>query len=976
MSRGTIPFVMRRRDRQRAAARRRRAQGVGIVLAVVLSILGGALILILTMTYHAMAADLPSSAEIERALGSAGREQFQPARFFDRRGEALLFTNIHPRAQARRWYSLNPELGIALPDYVVDAILAAVEPEFWDRAGIPAAQIGRAFVDALLQRERGPGTGSIAQRLAASQLLPLSGGRTDSEENLRAMLLAADLLRRYPKEKVLEWYLNSADFGSGAFGIDAAALVYFGKHAADLTLAESALLARIPLDPAINPFQDVRGAKANQRAVLQALLREGAISASQMERAQMSDLDFMAPDEGGDAFEAPVYAWMREELARILGPRALGRSGLRVFTTIDEDLQLQGVCALASQMARLNGASIEESVPARDGSSCLTADLLPTLRPGDAGVDHGLGSGSFIVIDNTRGEVLAAAGDIAGRHPAGASLMPLTYLTAFTQGYSPASMVLDIPQPGASGAVEASQAGGESYQGPVRIRTALIRQLRAAEAWLLDRIGLESVVRTAELMGLRISDAAKIDLDAWTRGDLEAPLLQIAFTYDVIAHQGLMVGAPDQGAGGQMEAAPMGPAIVREVVDAEERLIYRYVPAEKAVLSAPLAFLISDVLTDEAARWPLYGQGNPLEIGRPAGAFAGGADEAGNWTLGFTPSVTVGVRMRAAADRQVSALSPMSGAASVWHAIMLYAVRQEPPAGWSMPPGVSELEVCDPSGLLPTEYCPSVVRELFLNGTEPIQYDDLFQPFLINMETGKLATLNTPLAQVEERVYLIPPPEASAWAQASGLELPPQEYDTLQEEPSRDPLVSIEAPAAFSYLRDEVPIRGTAALPDMDFFRLQFGPGLNPTRWTQIGSDSDKAVRSGLLGRWDTDGLNGLYTVQLLVVLKGGEISTDAVHVTLDNEAPQVEAAYPADGQRIQLADGEQLALQAKAEDAFGVVRVDFLLDGRLVDRLDGEPFSTRIASPSAGEHELIVRAYDAAGNIGRSAAVAFTIVR
>ncbi|MCK5635409.1 MAG: hypothetical protein KAI06_09990, partial [Anaerolineales bacterium] len=243
-------------------------------------------------------------------------------------------------------------------------------------------------------------------------------------------------------------------------------------------------------------------------------------------------------------------------------------------------------------------------------------------------------------------------------------------------------------------------------------------------------------------------------------------------------------------------------------------------------------------------------------------------------------------------------------------------------------------------------------------------------------ETGKLATLNTPLDLVEERIYLVPPPEAAEWAQMIGLERPPQEYDTLTDLDHQDPDVRITLPAPFSYLRDDVVVRGYANPANFDYYRLQYGSGLNPTRWVQIGDDSSKKVRGGTLMRWNTEGLNGLYTLQLVVVNFDGHISTHAIHVTVDNQPPQVEILLPEPGQVLRGNSTQEMVIDVDVTDNFGVERVDFYIDSIKVETVIAPPYSIRWRLRTIGEHEVIVRAIDLAGNEFDSDRVLFIIER
>jgi hypothetical protein len=338
------------------------------------------------------------------------------------------------------------------------------------------------------------------------------------------------------------------------------------------------------------------------------------------------------------------------------------------------------------------------------------------------------------------------------------------------------------------------------------------------------------------------------------------------------------------------------------------------------------------------------------------------------WSVGYTRERAVGVWLGGGSAELPSGINALNGAAPVWHALLQYATRDLPAQDWSMPAGVSEIQVCDPSGLLPTQYCPRVVREVFIEGTQPANYDSLYQPLRVNRETGKLATLFTPIDLVEERVYLVPPPAAAAWAEAAGIEKPPTEYDTVLAGESGSSAVNIIRPEMFEYVRGRVTLRGAANPKGFEYYRLQYGQGLNPTRWVQIGADSQKAVTSGTLGEWDTDGLEGLYSVQLVVVYGDGKVSTDAVQVTVDNSAPQVSLVLPEPGTQTALAGGF-LVIEAQVADELGIGGVEFLVDGELVGSATSAPYSLRWPA-EAGEHAIVARATDHAGNVGESSPV------
>ncbi|TET97563.1 MAG: hypothetical protein E3J30_08530, partial [Anaerolineales bacterium] len=943
-----------RRRREFQSGGERLLGRVGIVFALLLVVGIGTAGLLMALSYADLTSNLPPAKDLEQIFGSAGRESFRPVRFYDRTGDKLLLEVLHPQAQSRRWLYLDPDGPIDLPEHALEATIAIQDETFWSNPGYNPQEAVQALLSYLELQQSQEITPSISQQLVQSQLLQLGGGvRSPEKQSLQRMILAAEVTQEYPKEKILEWYINSADYGNHAYGIDAAALVYFAKHASNLTLPESAMLASIPLIPSLNPVEAPKEAKERQAETLRAMVGMGAITQHEAELALAQTLEIKYEGvEHPDHLQA-LIEYLQIEVLEMFGDDALRRSGLRIQTTVDYDLQLQSYCTLQTHTARLSGFEPGVILPAADGTGCLAAGFLPPVRPSDANLDHNIESGGFVVLDAKNGEILALAGPISETRPTGTTFSPFVYLTAFAQGYSPGSMVLDIPP---DGELEngTSEEQASQYKGPVRIRTALASGYIAASDRVQSLMGVDSVERTARSMGI---SSATYNTKAYrASGDLdwEASLVDLTGAFAVMANQGTMVGegSPANSPGSD----PFRPSIISTIEDGARRSAYSFEPEQKAVLSAQLAYLMTDVLTDETARRSALGQSNALEIGRPAGAITSVAGGRDFWSFGYTPSRVVGVWLGNLDGADPVGLHEMNSAAPVWHALIRYATKDLPTAGWQIPPGVSRIEVCDPSGLLPTEYCPSVVSEVFLSGTEPTTFDNLYQPYLVNKETGKLATLNTPIDLVEERIYLVPPPEAAEWAQMIGLERPPQEYDTLTDLDYQDPDVRITTPASFSFLRKEIVVRGYANPADFDYYRLQYGSGLNPTRWVQIGDDSSKRVRGGTLVRWKTEGLNGLYTLQLVVVELDGYISTHAIHVTVDNQPPEVKILLPEPDQILSGNSTQEMVIDVEVADNFGVERVEFYVDGIKVETATTPPYSIRWRMVTTGEHEVYIR--------------------
>jgi hypothetical protein len=237
---------------------------------------------------------------------------------------------------------------------------------------------------------------------------------------------------------------------------------------------------------------------------------------------------------------------------------------------------------------------------------------------------------------------------------------------------------------------------------------------------------------------------------------------------------------------------------------------------------------------------------------------------------------------------------------------------------------------------------------------------------LISNETGRLASIFTPLERVEERTFLNVPPEAAAWARATALPVPPDTYDVIFKPLSSSPDIQISSPEMFAAVRGEVTVFGSATGDDFRSYRLQVGEGLYPRTWIQVDQAGSQPVLDGKLGVWDTHGLEGPVVLQLLVIRADNRVDTAAVQVTVDNQPPELEVPYPAEGQVFDRAEDHVITFQARVSDNLSIRQVEFLVDGEQVAAQVQAPYAYPWRSVK-GEHTLQVKATDQAGNITQS---------
>ncbi|MEJ5203119.1 MAG: transglycosylase domain-containing protein, partial [Anaerolineales bacterium] len=772
------------------------------------------------------------------------------------------------------------------------------------------------------------------------------------------------------RTRVLEWFLNSAYFGHLAYGADSAAQLYLGKPASQLTLAEAAQLLAAYEAPALNPLDAPIAARERRRFVLEHLLAVGAINRQEFEQAVQTQLIFRQLVKEEEQIGRAFVRLALEQAAKQMGRRRVERGGLRIVTTLDLDLQRQLKCTVKIQLRRLSGQSDDLR------EDCPAGRLLPTLSSDSRSYPADLRAGA-VLLDVESGQVLALLGETTPQDekaflPAGqpgSLLTPFVALAGFTRGMSPASLVWDIPAR-LPQSLQGRQNPDGKFHGPQRLRLALANDYLVPFTDLLVQLGASNVWHLVEPFGLSGLVASPQAEDLLFDGG-NISILNIAQAYQVFAGQGVLVGQRT-GQDGTFE-----PLLVLVIEDfGGHRWLDATQPGatqKQAVVSAQLAYLVNHVLSDENARRISLGYPNPLEIGRPTGAKLGQtADGSQVWTVGYTPQRLLAIWIGLPADADVPIRLSPKLAASVWRAVMQYATRDLPPIGWSEPPGMVQVTVCDPSGKLPTSACPSRVNEVFIQGNEPTEADALYQVYQVNRETGRLATVFTPLEMIDERTYLVLPEEALDWAKQNNIPIPPTEYDTIQPAPC-SPAACITSPASFTFVKGMVTVRGTAAGEDFAFYRLQIGRGLNPRTWLQLGEDSATPVTEDVLGEWNTRDQDGLYALRLTVVKQNQQVLTSVVQVTVDNTPPEARIAFPLDGQVVQRVEDRPLVLQCDVNDAFGIRRVEWLLDGKVIAESNLAPYSA-LWQAETGEHELRLRAYDLADNVGESQPVRFRV--
>ena len=568
-----------------------------------------------------------------------------------------------------------------LPPALVAATIAAEDRRFWSHPGVDPLAILRAVKRNLADRQIAEGGSTISQQTAKLLLNRREPARRRGiSGKLREAILALRLEHRFSKKQVLAMYLNLAAYGNQVVGASRASGAYFGCDPSMLTPAQAAFLAGLPQRPTgFNPYRNPKAALMRQQVVLRRMAAAGALTSEQLKEAQAEQLTLT---KAAAPFAAPHF------VEKVLAAAGAGRPP-RIETTLDGDLQADIAGIIRSHRALLE----------RHGANNVAIVVLDTPRGEWLAWE---GSGDYF--DTAHGG--AIDGVMTPRQP-GSALKPFTYALAFEEGFTPASVLPDVPShfPTAEAGVLYSPRNYDGrYRGPLLARRALAGSENVPAVALAADLGVPKLLRFLSRAGLSTFDrnAAYYGLGV-TLGNAEVRLDELVAAYSAFARGGEWIE----------------PAWTRR--DSSDGI-------RRAFVSPLTAFWITDILSDPDAREYIFGRGGSLEFPF-AVAVKTGTSQAyhDNWTVGYTRNVTVGVWVGNFDRKPLRNSSGVTGAAPIFHAVMLAAERRagssrEPfdeSSIVSPPSGVEERDVCALSGMIANAWCPSRQRERLPAGDRP-----------------------------------------------------------------------------------------------------------------------------------------------------------------------------------------------------------------------------------------------------------------
>ena len=650
--------------------------------------------------------DLPSRAQLRDISAMA-----QATTLYDKDNH-VAFTIFQERRVETPLADISPHL--------VKAVIAIEDQRFYDHGGVDPIRIFAAARNNLRQHRAAQGGSTLTQQLARQSFL--SSDKT-LRRKLKEAVLAWRLESEFNKDQILELYLNKVYFGDGLYGVEAASLGFFGKHAHDLDVEESALLAGLVKSPSTYaPTINLDRAITRRNVVLMAMRDSGVIDRAAYDNAVRSRPHLADALRSEETFGQYFKEEVRKQLVQRFGWDRVYQGGLKVYTTLDLDMQKAAEAEVARSLAEIEQRQVKRHAPAT-GSDPLQAALV-ALDPTTGDVRAMVGGRDF---DQSRFNRATQA-----RRQAGSAFKPFVYAAALEQGFTAATIIrtLSTPIDTLEGQWLPDDHGDNAA---MTMRAALRTSSNRAAVQLLQQVGIPTAVRYAQRLG--VGNVPAVPSLALGSGDVS--LLSMTSAYAAFANQGMMTP----------------PSLIRRVEDASGRVLYMASTHEERALSEATAYIMTSMMGDVINAGTAW-QARRVGFTLPAAGKTGTTNDYRDaWFIGFTPHLAAGVWIGYDMPRTIIA-NGYAGeiAVPLWGRFMAAATRNDKPDRFAVPSSVVPVTVCRLSGKLATDGCRGTVvfdgngqptdrsmvyTEYFVRGTEPIDYCPLHsQPFDAVATTG------------------------------------------------------------------------------------------------------------------------------------------------------------------------------------------------------------------------------------------------
>jgi len=849
--------------------------------------------------YYQIASTLPDISDIRQHAS-----QFETTRILDRNGN-VLYEILDPNAGRRTYVPLEK-----ISPFLVAATVATEDKGFYSHPGFDTFAIVRAFMQNYQSGETISGASTITQQLSRALLFtPEERSDQSYQRKIREAILAAEITRRYSKDEILELYLNEIYYGNLAYGVQAAAETYFGTTADKLTLGQAAFLAGLPQAPAVYDVYTNREVTFSRQEDVLVLMyqdsqEQGCIYVSNNPQRicldpvdvtnaaiEIKNFEFKSPHI---KIRSPHWVnYVRSLLEGQYDAQTIYRAGFTVYTTLDPGLQ-----KIAEEIVQEHIKSLSDK-NANDGA-------LVAIRPATGEILAMVGSADYFS-EEISGQVNMA---ISPRQP-GSAIKPITYLAAFENGWTPATLIWDVASEfPPSGRPDDNRPPYKPvnfdgrFHGPVTVRSALANSYNVPAVKTLASVEIygdpenewdDGFISLAKRLGITTLNQDDYGLSL-TLGGGEVNLLELTNVYATLANNGRLIP----------------PVAITRILDHEGNLVYEYnQPPGDQVLKSENAYLITSILSDDHARTPAFGPNSVLNLPFPSASKTGTTNDfRDSLTIGYNPDISVGVWVGNADYTPMQNVSGLKGAAPIWAEFTASAVQQLTggnPTKFTRPGGIVEQVICAISGTMPSKWCPKQTSELFAADQPPLpKEEDLWQKILLDTWTGLRAS--TACSDFVEKDFALnvtdhwakkwikKNPEGQTWAEEMGFQ------DPVMFAPNRDckaddprPILAFTSPEDYETITSSpLSIYGMADATEwFDSVQLEYGMGDDPVEWKTLAKGKERINRPELLYSWDLEDVpEGVITLRLTVYSTEDTYAETLLHLNLQVPTPTPTPTY------------------------------------------------------------------------------------
>lgn len=573
-----------------------------------------------------------------------------------------------------------------IPCFLKEAIVATEDRSFYKHSGVDLKGILRAAIKNILAREFVEGASTITQQLAKTLFLT---PQKTIVRKIKEALLSFQLERRYTKDEILQMYLNQVYFGSGAYGVESAARIFFGKSAKDLSLSECALIAAMPKAPSrYSPLINKELALKRRNIVLKQMKDTGIITASACDEALKEPIivEKQSKKEFGTGY---FVEYVKGSLEEVIGSSMLYKGGLTIYTTLSFKLQKAAEDAVANGLVALE------------------------TRMKSSGIKDAYPQGALIALDVRTGGILAMVGGrdfskspfnrtVSARRQPGSAFKPVVYACAIERGFPQNMMILDAPvafKGARNGKDWTPENFSGEYMGEITLRTALAVSENIPAVRLMEMLGSNSVARFGNSLGIESPLSPDLSM---ALGTSETTLINLTSAYAVFPNRGERI-------------KPFG---VTKVLDGSGRIVWQVKPQKRAVMSRAGAAIMTDMLSSVVQE----GTGRKARVIRRAVAGKTGTTNQYKDALfvGFSPSIAAGVWVGRDVYKTLGNLETGSRAAlPIWIEFMTQALEDSPFQYFDIPDDVIKVRIDPVTGLRASDNSTHTINALFKKGTEP-----------------------------------------------------------------------------------------------------------------------------------------------------------------------------------------------------------------------------------------------------------------